>query len=153
MRWRLPGVLVTLSFMLGCRSLERPEVFVTDVTPLEATVFEQRLQVDVRIQNPNDEEIAVRGLDFKLDINGARLARGVSNQSFVLPALGEAQTSVIASTTVLDLVRQLAWLRDEGEFRYRLVGRLHLSEGLPRSISFEQSDTLARFGGAPVTDE
>jgi len=86
---------------------EAPEVLVTNVTPLEASAFEQRLQVDLRIRNPNDFDLAVTGIDFRLDLNGNRLARGLGNKELVVPRLSDSVTSVETSTSTLQVVRQL----------------------------------------------
>ncbi|HBP89051.1 MAG TPA: hypothetical protein DD706_15295, partial [Nitrospiraceae bacterium] len=60
-------------FLIGCNSLpalsvqpESPEVLLVNITPLDATMFEQRLQVDLRVRNPNDFDLEVTGLDFTL---------------------------------------------------------------------------------------
>ena len=58
---------------------EPPEVLVTNVTPLEGTAFEQRLQVDFRIRNPNDFDLLFAGIDFTLNLTGKRLARELDN--------------------------------------------------------------------------
>src|SRR6185295_18373503 len=53
----IASTLVCFLFVatVGCASWlmkgEPPEVLVTNITPLEATAFEQRLQVDLRIRN------------------------------------------------------------------------------------------------------
>ena len=64
--------LVAVLTLSGCASWfmkgEAPEVLVTNVTPLDASAFEQRLQVDLRIRNPNDFDLAVTGIDFRLDL-------------------------------------------------------------------------------------
>jgi LEA14-like dessication related protein len=143
------SMMLVVPAIVGCQSMERPDVFVVGITPMESTIFEQRLRIDLRFLNPNDSEIAVRGLDFKLDINDARLARGVSGEGFALPALGEARTSVTASTTFLDLLRQLPTLADQDRLTYRLRGRLHLEQGWPGTLSFDQTDTLAELPPAP----
>jgi len=73
----------------GCTSWfmkgEPAEVLVLNVTPLEVTALEQRLQVDLRIRNPNDFDLFVTGIDFTLNLNGKRLARGLSNKDFTVP--------------------------------------------------------------------
>ena len=55
--------LVAVLTLSGCASWfmkgEAPEVLVTNVTPLDASAFEQRLQVNLRIRNPNDFDLAV----------------------------------------------------------------------------------------------
>ncbi|MCA9422181.1 MAG: LEA type 2 family protein, partial [Nitrospira sp.] len=43
-------------------------------------MFEQRLQVDLRVRNPNDFDLEVTGLDFTLHLNDQRLARGLTNK-------------------------------------------------------------------------
>lgn len=59
--------MVTLAAFSGCASWytkgELPEVPVTNITPLDSTPFEQRLQIDLRVRNPNDYELHVTGLD------------------------------------------------------------------------------------------
>jgi LEA14-like dessication related protein len=114
----------------ACASLllnaEPPEVLVTNVTPLEATLFEQRLQVDLRVRNPNDFELKVTGLDFTLHLNGKRLARGLSSQTVTIPRLGEAILSVNTTTSTLEVMRQLLNLHKQKDMTYEITGVLHL---------------------------
>ena len=62
----LSCVCVFLVTLVGCASWlmkgEPPEVLVTNITPLEGTAFEQRLQVDLRIRNPNDFDLLATAL-------------------------------------------------------------------------------------------
>ena len=56
---RVSLFLFTIALLFpGCASWfikgEPPEVLVTDITPMDATLFEQRLRVDLRVRNPND---------------------------------------------------------------------------------------------------
>ncbi|HEU4684430.1 MAG TPA: LEA type 2 family protein [Nitrospira sp.] len=144
----LPAVLWCLAG--GCASWftngEPPEVSVANVTPLEATAFEQRLEVDLRIRNPNDFDLSVTGIDFTLDLNGRRLARGLGNQELTVPRLGEAVTSVHTSTSTLDLVRQLLSLRENTDLAYEIRGILHLKTG---RLPFQQAGVLLENGLAP----
>ncbi len=64
---------------------EQPEVLLTNITPLESTPFEQRLKVDLRVRNPNDYDLQVTGLDFRLEMNGKSLARGLGNKELTVP--------------------------------------------------------------------
>ena len=112
-------------FMKG----EAPEVLVTNVTPLEASALEQRLQVDLRIRNPNDFDLAVTGIDFRLDLNGNRLARGLGNKELVVPRLSDSVTSVETSTSTLQVVRQLLSFSGDQPLTYHVTGVLHTKEG------------------------
>jgi LEA14-like dessication related protein len=150
----LSGLLIALIWS-GCASWmmkgEPPEVLVTNVTPLEASAFEQRLQVDLRIRNPNDFDLAVTGIDFRLDLNGNRLARGLGNKELVVPRLSDALTSVETSTSTLQVVRQLLSFSGDQSLTYRLTGVVHTKEG---RLPFDNSGTLLEKGalsGYPAT--
>lgn len=146
---RLRGVagLLTALILSGCASWmmkgEPPEVLVTNVTPLEASAFEQRLQVDLRIRNPNDFELAVTGIDFRLDLNGNRLARGLGNKELVVPRLSDAVTSVETSTSTLQVVRQLLSFSGDQALTYHVTGVLHTKEG---RLPFDNSGVLLDKG-------
>jgi LEA14-like dessication related protein len=86
----LIGACCASWFMKG----ERPDLLVTNVTPLESTAFEQRLQVDLRIRNPNDFDLRFTGIDFTLDLNGKRLARELGNKELTVPRLSDAVLTV-----------------------------------------------------------
>lgn len=150
------SALLLLGWMLwlsGCAYLslqgEPPEVLVTNVTPLDSTIFEQRLRVDLRIRNPNDFDMSITGLDFRIDLNGQRLARGLGNQSVTVPRLGDAVLTVETSTSTLDVVRYLLSLRKRQDVSYHISGVVHLAQG---RMPFENEGVLieqSQFNASP----
>ena len=143
------AVVLALLAAAGCANLatlEAPEVEVTSLQLLEPAPgsLEQRFEVGLRLVNPNNRALAVDGLDFELDLNDRRLARGVTNRAFELPRLGEAETSVIVTTSVFDVIRQALELgsRRATAMDYRLRGRLHLGSGFVRTVPFDHRGTL-----------
>jgi LEA14-like dessication related protein len=139
---------------VGCASWlmegEPPEVLVTNVTPLEGTAFEQRLQVDLRIRNPNDFDLFVTGIDFTLNLNGKRLARGLGNTPITVPRLSDAVVSVQTSTSTFDVVRQLLSFSQAQDLSYNIMGLLHLKDG---RLPFDSSGTPLeknQLSGAPL---
>jgi LEA14-like dessication related protein len=99
-------------FLGSCQSVtpltvqpESPEVLLVNVTPLDTTMFEQRLQVDLRVRNPNNFDLEVTGLDFTLHLNDQRLARGLTNKAATIPRLGDSVVSVETTTSTLDVIR------------------------------------------------
>jgi LEA14-like dessication related protein len=123
--------------------VEPPEVYLSDIAPVEIGLFEQRLRVELRILNPNDFALEVTGLDFQLEVNGIHLARGLSNEEITVPRLGESIVSVMTSTTVLDIVRQIENLSQQQEMSYEIRGRLHLGNAAVGSVPFERSAKYA----------
>lgn len=138
----------------GCASWfikgEPPEVLVTNVTPLDATMFEQRLRVDLRVRNPNDFDYHLTGIDFTLNLNGKRLARGLGSKEVTIPRLGDAVMTIDTSTSTLDIVRQLLQFSQKQELTYDIKGVLHGTEG---RLPFTNAGTLVEpsmFSGSPA---
>ena len=138
-------VVLACLLLAACASAPRPDVFVIGMEPIEGGALEQRVRVDLRVQNPTREALAVTGMSVKLTVNGQPLARGVSNAAFSVPPLGEAKTSIVTSTTLIDLIRQVVGLQGRGtpSFDYRLEGTLYTGGALGRSLPFESQGTLA----------
>ena len=138
--------VVTLLFS-GCASWlikgEPPEVLVTNVTPLDSTVFEQRLRVDLRIRNPNDFDYHLTGIDFTLNLNGKRLARGLGSKEVTIPRLGDAVMTIDTTTSTLDIVRQLLGFSQKQELTYDIKGMLHTTYG---RLPFTSAGTLVELG-------
>jgi len=142
--------ILVLTCTSGCVSwfskIDPPEVLITNVTPLDSTPFEQRLDVELRVRNPNDYDLQVTGLDFRLDVNKKRLARGLGNKAFTIPRLGDATVTIETSTSMLHLMRQILSLRNTQTLTYGVSGVLYLNDG---KLSFENSGVLVEKGDFP----
>ena len=123
--------------------LETPRLSIVNLELLQGSAWEQSLRVRMRVQNPNDRALPVRGLKYTLELAGTELAQGVSNQSFTVPAFGESEFDMIVRASVAQAVLYLLSQKGQrDELDYRLVGRISLADGLLRSLSFEQGGTL-----------
>lgn len=118
-----------------------PEVSLVDLRPLPSEGFEQRFVVTLRVVNPNDFPLAADGLDLTLEMNGRRLARALSDESFVVPRLGQSLVTLVATTNLIDLFRQAIRLSEAGRLDYTLRGRV-LQSGTGEWLGFEQKGTL-----------
>lgn len=117
--------------VLGPR-LEKPEVFLLGVTPLESTMFEHRIETLFRLRNPNDVDLDVSGLDLELRVNGVRLARVLSGEATRVPRFGEATLKAVASASTIDILRQLEKLRSAAQPTYEISGYVYLGRALGR---------------------
>ena len=109
-------------------------------------MFEQRLQVDLRVRNPNDFDLEVTGLDFTLHLNDKRLARGLSNKPSTIPRLGDSVLSVETTTSTLDVMRQLLNFRQDQDVTYQIEGVLH-SKGT--RLPFDNSGVIIEADQLP----
>ena len=68
------GLLPVLA-LGGCAlapHFEPPRLSVVGVQVVSSELWEQRLKVRLRVQNPNDVALAVKGIDYTFDVTGQR---------------------------------------------------------------------------------
>jgi len=119
-----------------------PRLSVVDVQIEHGDLWEQRLKVRMRVQNPNDRRLPVKGLEGE----GQQLASGASVASFVVPPMGEAEFDMDVTTNLAGALLKLLGRGSEAPVRsvaYRLTGRIALAEGLMRSIPFEERGSFS----------
>jgi LEA14-like dessication related protein len=152
MRW-----IVALSAALLCAcaaqtQLEAPNLSVINMEMLESSLFTQRLKVRVRVQNPNDIALPVKGVSAKLEIAGEQFASGVSANSFTVPAFGEQEFDLLVDASMAKTLLTMMGKGGSGKamesLDYRISGKVSLSSGLVRSIPFDETGTLNLKGSA-----
>jgi LEA14-like dessication related protein len=141
----LPALLAA-ALLAACAlapKFEAPQLSVTDVQVLSADLWQQRLKVRMHVQNPNDRALPVKSIVYTIEVEGQQFASGESAQSFVVPALGEADFDTNVSTNLAaTFMKLLGRGGAASSVGYHLSGKVSLSEGFLRSIPFEQSGTF-----------
>jgi LEA14-like dessication related protein len=133
--------------LAGCtgipRNLRTPEVSFVSLRAIEASVFEQKLEVRMKVLNPNDIELPVNGLDVDIELADEPFAHGISARQFVVPARGEAEFDMIVTANAASALLKIAGGdRKSPDVGYRLKGRLSTRIGMLRTIPFEETGTL-----------
>jgi len=143
------SVSIAASVMLGGCSLfvpkfETPQLSVVNVELQKSDLWEQRMKVRMRVENPNDRPIPVKGLTVALDVQDQEIAHGVSGASFVVPALGEAEFDMNMTANMAGALLKLLGAGNQmsDSIDYRITGKLSLSSGLFRSIPFEDRGSV-----------
>jgi LEA14-like dessication related protein len=145
------GAVVGAVLLLGgCAFAPRftaPTLSVVSVQLQSSDLWEQHLRLRVHVQNPNPRSLPVKGLEYTIEVEGQELANGSSAASFVVPAMGEAEFDMNVTAhlagALIGLLGQHGGSEAAGEgVDYRLVGKISLSEGLMRSIPFDQHGRL-----------
>jgi LEA14-like dessication related protein len=122
--------------------LETPKLNIVDIEVLKANFLEQRLRVRMRVENPNDRSLPIQGLSYTVYLSGQEFATGVSDASFIVPALGTAEFNMdVTANAAGALFAVFSKPRGQG-IDYNMKGRVELSHGWLRSIPFEQSGTF-----------
>lgn len=143
----LAGCLALAACVGIPRDLQTPEVSFVSLRAAEVSVFEQKLEVRLKVHNPNRIELPVNGLDIDIELAGEPFAQGTSAREFVIPAEGEAEFDMnVTANAASALLRIAGTDLKSGEIDYRLKGRLSTRIGMLRTIPFEQAGVL------PVAD-
>ena len=128
--------------LCGCSlfvpKLEKPTLSVVNVQLLKGDLVHQELKVRMRVQNPNDRALPVKGLSYELDVDGQEFAHGMSGDSFVVPAHGEAEFDLSVSANMASLLVKMLGQGGGDSLDYQLTGKISLSAGLLRSFSFNE---------------
>ncbi|MBP1719663.1 MAG: putative rane protein [Deltaproteobacteria bacterium] len=141
--------LAGLFLLAGCAHLfgraEAPKVNIANITPKEMKLFEQVFSMDLRVMNPTDKEIAIKGVVFDLEVNGQPFARGVSNQAITVAPFASQVLPVEAVTTLASLLRQIVQAQKEEltGFTYRLSGFFQTDSSAFR-IPFDETGEFKR---------
>lgn len=145
----LAGVILFLAAALlaACAlapKFEAPQLRIVDVQVLSGDLWQQRLKVRMHVQNPNDRSLPVKGIAYTIQVDGQEFATGESATSFVVPALGEAEFDMNVSTNLAGMLIRLLGRGQNAPpaLDYHISGKVALSQGLMRSIPFDQRGTF-----------
>ena len=117
--------------LVGCAWMKRTEplqVTMVGAEPAKGEGLEMRVQLKLRIQNPNDAAIEYNGIYVELDVQGKSLGSGVSNQGGTVPAFGEAVVEVPVEVSYWGMAGQAMGLLSGKSFdkvSYELRGKLN----------------------------
>ena len=149
----LLSVLIVL-MLAGCslmrlQGAEPPRVTLASLTPVKLSLFEQRFEVGLRLQNPNAFTLPIQALDYTLAINGEDFASGMSRTDLQVPAFGEELVTVTVTSDLLNSLDQIRrWQQGPPEaLDYRLSGRAHIAD-MPVRLPFEYAGSV-NLGASP----
>jgi len=127
LHWIAVAAAVALSACASLPTSDPLAVSVAGIEPLPGEGLELRLAVTVRVQNPNDVAVEYTGAALSLDLNGRKLASGVSADVGTVPRYGETTFTIPVTISAFDMMRQVFGFIEadaRGEVRYRVRGKL-----------------------------
>jgi LEA14-like dessication related protein len=121
--------------------LEQPTLSVVNVEFIRGDLLSQQLRVRMRVQNPNDRDLPVRGINYEVELAGKAFAHGDSTSEFLVPAKGGTEFDVnVTANAAGALLRLLGGNEDKPA--YRIFGKVRLAAGLVRNIPFDHKGVL-----------
>jgi len=128
------SVLLLLLVLSSCTQLTEPwtspEVSMAGFRSGEFTQDRQTFIVSLKVKNPNDRTLPVKGATYALEVEGHAIANGGGELDRQIPAFGEEVVDIEVNTELLDLVRKMPELAlTGGRWDYRISGILKLAGG------------------------
>ena len=100
------GLTLGLSACAGLRTRDPVRFNVVGLEPMLGAGMEMRLNLKVRLQNPNEQAIDYDGIAVELDVDKQTFASGVSTAKGSVPRYGETLLEIPVSVSALTAVRQ-----------------------------------------------
>lgn len=144
--------LAACLLLAGCAGLpggaDPVSVNVSDLRMGTAGVLEQQYFVTLRIQNPGERPLRLKGVAFELQLNGKAFAKGASGEAVEVPGFGTATVEVETFSTLTGILRQIDGMgTGEPHLHYRIRGRLHPA-GVGSPIAFDEKGEVGMPGSA-----
>jgi LEA14-like dessication related protein len=146
----LSPILLCLLVCLGagCASVrpdfETPSVIITSFKPLTSESLTPRFEIGMRVVNPNATKLSLRGMSYKIFLNDNEVVAGAANDLPVVPAYGESEFKVIATTGLIEGIRFVGELlrNTSGQVTYRIQTKLDIGAMDP-AIRIEKTGNLS----------
>jgi LEA14-like dessication related protein len=130
----------------GCAvlpKLEVPKLSVVSLKMQGGDLFSQRVQLRMRVFNPNTRELPIEGITYDIEVNDAELGNGSTTAPFTVPAMGEAEFDLQITANLAGALVKLLSKRNSSEaLDYRLRGNVNLSSGFLRRIPFDERGSV-----------
>ena len=160
LRFKWIRLIILLGFGLlvaGCagmgKKMDPPKVNIIDIKVSEFRALETGFNIELRLINPNDFPLKIRGIRFDMKVQGKEFATGVSNQSVDVPAYGSETVSIEAYASVLTMAASV-WDLIKGtgkeggsikELQYDLSGKLMVANwgSAKKPVPFQSKGQLS----------
>jgi LEA14-like dessication related protein len=146
----ISAMAVTLSaWVAGCaglgKPLESPRISLSNIQMQETSGMESAFLVQLRVQNPNEVDLDIRGVECEVELNGKPFAYGMSNTQVRIPAFGSDVVPVKVYTSVVDIFRGLLNLQGRDDLTYQVKGKVRMGGGafLPSSLPFDSQGSIS----------
>ena len=115
LKWTL---LLSLLFLGACATMssnfDPPKVDLAGLEPLNSESMEPRFLIKLRVVNPNDSDLNIKGIYYEISVEGHDLFTGASDKATVIPGYGENIVTLEAATSLFGTIGLFTTLLTSG---------------------------------------
>lgn len=144
--WTLAIVAVVVS---ACASVvgpvEEPRITITSIRLLPPSGAEQRIEVGLKLMNPNGFDLKAKGIVLNAGFNDVPVLSGAIAEPPVVPAYGEQEMKMTLSASLMNGIRLVRSIMQHPEdpVSYRLDARIDLKLPLARTLRILKQGEIA----------
>jgi LEA14-like dessication related protein len=145
-RWSPAALALCLAACsLVTPKFNRPTVSVVKIEMRGGNLLQQNFAVKLNVQNPNDRALPVRALYVELNVGGERVASGVSDRAFVVPAFGESEFDMTIKANMALALLELSHSMDQhaDSIDYDVSGAASIGLPFLRDLPFHQTGSFS----------
>lgn len=142
-------LVLSVSLLGGCAALglgpsyTKPEIALANVEMLKSNLWEQSFRLRLRVDNPNERALPIRGMHYVVYLNGTKLATGVSDSAFDVPAYGSEYFDLHVRSNLWRHLGDLAKMVDRQQpVDYLLEGHIRTGLFLSPKINLKEEGRL-----------
>jgi LEA14-like dessication related protein len=141
----------------GCATTEpltAPEVTLTGVELVEATLFESTLDIEVRFSNDNPEPLVLDGAVIRLELDGRSFGKAMTSDLIEVPRLGSVVHRLELNLSHVAVATKIRSVLDRRIVDYAITGKVYAvtSSGRIRALPIDKRGSIDLRGGGPVVD-
>ncbi|MFD2110345.1 LEA type 2 family protein [Thiorhodococcus fuscus] len=149
-RARSFGIIALIALLVGLiaacasplQSWQAPEVSLIGLQPKQLGLARQVFIATLAVRNPSDRTLPVKGLRYRLALEGQEVAEGSASLDRQIPAHGEAAVDVEVIGNLLTIAQRWPLLaRKETPLEWTVVGTLSVAGALI-DLPYRYSGTL-----------
>lgn len=153
----LVALLAAATLLTNCallqKDLQPPRITLASITPAQSTITELRFRCRLRLDNPNDVSLPIKGGELQLTLAEQAAASGQLAGKVTVPAGGSAEVDAIVAIDVMSIVGMLPGVLSQPDamLQYKIDGFVDV--GLTRlgRIRFDDSGRFS-LNGTGVAD-
>ena len=123
-----------------------PEVNLMRVDVQDVTLSHVNLLADLRIFNPNENNLTIQGVDYTLHLEGIKVFSGRSNLSQTIAPQEYGHLTLRLSSAYWDLIQLLNKLPNTSDVSFSMQGSIRVEN----SYLFSRSYSFAKEGTIPL---
>lgn len=147
--WRYWMILPMLALLGACASVvgpvEEPRITITSIRLLPPAGAEQRIEIGLRLMNPNGFDLKANGIVVNAGFNDVPVLSGAVAEPPVVPAYGEQDITMTLSASLMNGIRLVRSIMQHPEdpVSYRLDARIDLTLPLARTLRILKQGEIA----------